>query len=175
VRSLERHVNGFRCPQGHKSASIVTFIQQEKRLKAEAEALSRCLAKVAYCFSTQFLPASSHFLPAFPQSSLFVIEPPVGLLVAAHDCPVDSKNAIWNRFLVSVGRSYPHARRSKRAPSAYPRCVRLAQTFPSQQARDQFANLARTWIRLADEIERTEAFLATLDDETEPISKPVSS
>jgi hypothetical protein len=50
-------------------------------------------------------------------------------------------------------------------------CVRLAQTSSSQQARDQFANLARTWIRLADEIERTEAFLATLDDETEPIKR----
>jgi hypothetical protein len=48
-------------------------------------------------------------------------------------------------------------------------CVRLAQTSPSQQARDQFANLARTWIRLADEIESTEAFLTALDEEIEPI------
>jgi hypothetical protein len=44
-------------------------------------------------------------------------------------------------------------------------CVRLAQTSSSQQARDQFANLARTWIRLADEIESTDAFLTALDDE----------
>jgi hypothetical protein len=56
-------------------------------------------------------------------------------------------------------------------PSLRAACPNL----PLSTSRDQFANLARTWIRLADEIERTEAFLATLDDETEPISKPVSS
>jgi hypothetical protein len=50
-------------------------------------------------------------------------------------------------------------------------CVRLAQTSSSQQARDQFANLARTWIRLADEIESTEAFLTALDEEIEPIKR----
>jgi hypothetical protein len=50
-------------------------------------------------------------------------------------------------------------------------CVRLAQTSQSQQAREQFSNLARTWIKLADDLERTEAFLATLDDETEPIKR----
>jgi hypothetical protein len=50
-------------------------------------------------------------------------------------------------------------------------CVRLAQTSASPQAREQFANLARTWIRLADDSEQTEAFLATLDDETEPIKR----
>jgi hypothetical protein len=47
-------------------------------------------------------------------------------------------------------------------------CTRLAQTSPSQQARDQFANLARTWIRLADELESTENLLAALDGEIEP-------
>jgi hypothetical protein len=50
-------------------------------------------------------------------------------------------------------------------------CVRLAQTSPSQKAREEFANLARTWIRLADELESAEAFLAALDDETEPIKR----
>ena len=50
-------------------------------------------------------------------------------------------------------------------------CVRFAQTFQSQQAREEFSNLARTWIKLADDLERTEAFLATLDDETEPIKR----
>jgi hypothetical protein len=50
-------------------------------------------------------------------------------------------------------------------------CVRLAQTSSSQQARDQFANLARTWIRLADEMESTDAFLTALDDEIEPIKR----
>jgi hypothetical protein len=47
-------------------------------------------------------------------------------------------------------------------------CVRLAQTSASPQAREQFANLARTWIRLADELERTLAFIDALDEETEP-------
>jgi hypothetical protein len=47
-------------------------------------------------------------------------------------------------------------------------CVRLAQTSASPQAREQFANLARTWIRLADELERTLAFMDALDEETEP-------
>jgi hypothetical protein len=47
-------------------------------------------------------------------------------------------------------------------------CVRLAQTSASPQAREQFANLARTWIRLADDLERSQAFLNALDDETEP-------
>jgi hypothetical protein len=47
-------------------------------------------------------------------------------------------------------------------------CVRLAKTSASPQAREQFANLARTWIRLADELERTLAFIDALDEETEP-------
>jgi hypothetical protein len=46
-------------------------------------------------------------------------------------------------------------------------CVRFAQTSPSPQARDHFANLAQTWIRLADDLERCQAFLNPLDDETE--------
>ena len=50
-------------------------------------------------------------------------------------------------------------------------CVRLAQTSPFQQTRDHYANLARTWIRLADEIESTEALLTALDDEIEPIKR----
>jgi hypothetical protein len=46
-------------------------------------------------------------------------------------------------------------------------CVRLAQTSAFPQAREQFANLARTWIRLADDLERSQALLHALDDETE--------
>ena len=45
-------------------------------------------------------------------------------------------------------------------------CVRLAQTSASPQAREQFADLARTWIKLADDLERTLAFLDA--NETEP-------
>lgn len=47
-------------------------------------------------------------------------------------------------------------------------CLRLAQTSASPQARERFANLARTWIRLADDLERSQAFLNALDDEAEP-------
>ena len=46
-------------------------------------------------------------------------------------------------------------------------CVRLAQTSASPQTREQFANLARTWIRLADDLERTLAVLSAEDDDTE--------
>ena len=46
-------------------------------------------------------------------------------------------------------------------------CVRLAQTSASPQAREQFANLARTWIRLADDLETTLALLETFDEEEE--------
>ena len=39
-------------------------------------------------------------------------------------------------------------------------CVRLAQTSATPQARERFASLAKTWIRLADDLERTLAILA---------------
>jgi hypothetical protein len=44
-------------------------------------------------------------------------------------------------------------------------CVRLAQTSASPQAREEFANLARAWVRLADDLERA---LDVLEDETGP-------
>jgi hypothetical protein len=50
-------------------------------------------------------------------------------------------------------------------------CVRLAQTSASPQAREQFANLARTWIRLADDLERSQTFLAALEDGTDAIRR----
>ena len=46
--------------------------------------------------------------------------------------------------------------------------MQLAKTAASPQAREEFANLGRTWIRLADDLERTLAFLDVLEDETEP-------
>ena len=48
-------------------------------------------------------------------------------------------------------------------------CVRLAQTATTPQSREHFANLAQTWVRLAEELERAQAFLSALDEETEPI------
>ena len=47
-------------------------------------------------------------------------------------------------------------------------CVRLAQNSASPQAREEFANLARTWLRLADDLEQSLAFLDALEGETEP-------
>jgi hypothetical protein len=47
-------------------------------------------------------------------------------------------------------------------------CARRAQTSSTQELRDHFAGLARTWIRLADDLERTLAILDAEEDETEP-------
>lgn len=46
-------------------------------------------------------------------------------------------------------------------------CVRLAQTSSTPELRDHFASLARTWIKLADDLERTLSFLNSLEDEPE--------
>ena len=48
-------------------------------------------------------------------------------------------------------------------------CVRLAQTATTPQSREQFANLAQTWVRLAEDLERAQCFLNASDEETEPI------
>jgi hypothetical protein len=50
-------------------------------------------------------------------------------------------------------------------------CARLAQTAGTPESREHFAKLARTWIRLADDLEQSQAFLAALDDDTEPIKR----
>jgi hypothetical protein len=47
-------------------------------------------------------------------------------------------------------------------------CMRIARTSASPQAREQFENLAHTWLRLAAELEQARAFLDALDDDTEP-------
>jgi hypothetical protein len=41
-------------------------------------------------------------------------------------------------------------------------CERLAQTSASPLAREQFANLAHTWLRLAAELEQAKVFLDAL-------------
>ena len=46
-------------------------------------------------------------------------------------------------------------------------CVQLAKTAKSPEARDRFARLARTWIRLAEELERMQEVLAEDEDEQE--------
>ncbi|MGB9043654.1 MAG: hypothetical protein WCC81_14420 [Pseudolabrys sp.] len=47
-------------------------------------------------------------------------------------------------------------------------CARLARTSATPKARDNFAKLARTWIRLADELERNPSSLDEQLDEDEP-------
>jgi hypothetical protein len=93
-----------------------------------------------------------------------------------HDCLIDKKHPLWNRFL--LWRRGKASRMEAKMPGDPKECrqhalncVRLAQTSASPHAREHFANLARTWIRLADELEKTQAFLAALDDETEPIKR----
>lgn len=43
-------------------------------------------------------------------------------------------------------------------------CLRLVKTSATQEDREHFAQLARTWIKLAEEIEQSQAFLAGLDE-----------
>ena len=76
----------------------------------------------------------------------------VGLLVAAHDCRIDRKGQ--------------DARRSQRVSSARAQlCVHPAKGATTPEQRDHFAKLARTWIKLAEELEQSEAFLAAIEDD----------
>ena len=44
-------------------------------------------------------------------------------------------------------------------------CVHLAKGASTPEQRDHFAKLARTWIKLAEDLEQTAAFLAAIEDE----------
>jgi hypothetical protein len=46
-------------------------------------------------------------------------------------------------------------------------CARIAQTSPYPEARDQFADLAKTWLRLAADLENAQALIDALN-ESEP-------
>jgi hypothetical protein len=48
-------------------------------------------------------------------------------------------------------------------------CARLAQTATSPQAREELAHLASTWIKLAEDLERTLALIEEIDDEDAPL------
>jgi hypothetical protein len=50
-------------------------------------------------------------------------------------------------------------------------CVQLVQTAATQQARENFAKLARTWIRLAEDLERSQAFLAAETEDQEELGQ----
>jgi hypothetical protein len=47
-------------------------------------------------------------------------------------------------------------------------CMLEAKAARTPQARDGFANMARSWIKLAEELERTQALLAEVEELTEP-------
>ena len=48
-------------------------------------------------------------------------------------------------------------------------CMQISQTATSPEAREHFANLARTWLRLAGDLESSQALIDLLDDfEPEP-------
>jgi len=47
--------------------------------------------------------------------------------------------------------------------------MQISQTATSPEAREHFANLARTWLRLAGDLESSQALIDLLDDfEPEP-------
>jgi hypothetical protein len=50
-------------------------------------------------------------------------------------------------------------------------CVQLLKTAASPQSRDSFAKLARTWIRLAEDLERSQAFLAAVNEDEEELGQ----
>ena len=47
-------------------------------------------------------------------------------------------------------------------------CMLEAKAARTPQARDNFANLARSWIKLAEGLERTQALLAEVDELDDP-------
>ena len=82
--------------------------------------------------------------------------------VAVHDCRLDKKNGLWNRFLTTEkGVALMEARMPgdpKECRQHALNCVHLAKGASTPAPRDHFAKLARTWIKLADELEQTEAY-----------------
>jgi hypothetical protein len=57
-------------------------------------------------------------------------------------------------------------------------CERIANTATNEQTRETFQNLAKTWLRLASELEFSKALLNTWSDEASPCpadSRRVSS
>jgi hypothetical protein len=76
---------------------------------------------------------------------------------------IDSLIAAWNRSCLGSGsvrlvEAYTMPGNPEECRQRALRCVRLAQTSATPQARDHFAKLARTWISLADDLERSRAF-----------------
>jgi len=47
--------------------------------------------------------------------------------------------------------------------------MQLVQTAATQQARENFAKLARTWIMLAEDLDQSQAFLAAVNEDEEDL------
>jgi hypothetical protein len=81
------------------------------------------------------------------------------LLVAVHDHNLDSEISVWNRFPSSLlegvilGRRLMPGDDPKEARQHALTFVRLAQTSAYPPARERYAKLANTWLRLAAELE----------------------
>ena len=52
-------------------------------------------------------------------------------------------------------------------------CERIANTASNEQRRETFQNLAKTWLRLANELEFSKALLDTWGDERRPVRMTV--
>ena len=48
------------------------------------------------------------------------------------------------------------------------KCMLEAKAAKTPETREHFAKLARSWIKLAEELERTQALLAEVEEVTEP-------
>jgi hypothetical protein len=63
------------------------------------------------------------------------------------------------------------ARRSQGVSSARAQLCDLAKGASTPEMREHFEKLARTWIKLADELKQSAEYLAELQDETGPIKR----
>jgi hypothetical protein len=87
-----------------------------------------------------------------------------------HDCRIDRKHHLWNRFRIGDGerRRAMEAKMPgdpKECRQHALNCVHLAKGASTPELRDHFAKLARTWIKLAEALEQTEALLAPIEDD----------
>ena len=116
-------------------------------------------------------PASTGNQPQAERSPTVVFAMRSGFSLTAHDCRIDKKHRLWNRF--SIGDEGKASRKMEGLMPGDPKecrqhalnCVHLAKGASTPEQRDHFAKLARTWIKLAEELEQTEVFLAAFEDD----------
>jgi hypothetical protein len=79
-------------------------------------------------------------------------------------------DVLWRRGKASRNGRHQCLGTPKNVGSTRSIALHLAKSASTPGQRDHFAKLARTWIKLAEELEQTEAFLAAIEDE-EPTKK----